>query len=303
MGLSPLDFYLSRLTRNLGPLGSAVLETLVRRVLTRAVGHEVVVLGGGLLGLTGTGGALAPEINKLTTTRPGPSAFWHCRVTGGPDSKAESHGCLRVALHVVLGNNLSHVLSVDVPVELLLCPGCCVVVVILLHAVLDKVPSCLCEVLNTLSVVVCRGVGIVGSQNLPVDLVEIVAQPHHGANDAYSRSSLHDELGTAEEEVEGGAESGRVALLGDCEGGTILLVVDDATDMIIPVVACGCAVEVPEIACAESWVGLAVGLVERVTVGCGLSGHKTEDGGGREDITRKHGDDFLSLYSNREREK
>jgi hypothetical protein len=34
-----------------------------------------------------------------------------------------------------------------------------------------------------------------------------------------------------------------------------------------------------------------------------LSGRETKDGGGREDITRKHGDDFLSLYSNREREK
>lgn len=64
IGLSPFDSYLSRLTRNLGPLGSAVLEALVRRVLARAVGHEVVVLGGGLLGLAGTGGALAPEVES-----------------------------------------------------------------------------------------------------------------------------------------------------------------------------------------------------------------------------------------------
>jgi len=54
---------LRRLGWHLGVLGSAVLKALVGCVLAGFVGHEVLirVLGGGLLGLVGSGGALAPE--------------------------------------------------------------------------------------------------------------------------------------------------------------------------------------------------------------------------------------------------
>lgn len=53
---------LRRLGWHLGVLLCAVLKALVGRVLACAVGHKVLVLGGSLLGLVGTSGALAPEV-------------------------------------------------------------------------------------------------------------------------------------------------------------------------------------------------------------------------------------------------
>ena len=89
-------------------------------------------------------------------------------------------------------------------------------------------------VLKTLSEVVCRGGGFVDTEELPVDLVEVIALEDDGADDALARSGFHGDIDTAEEEVEVGLDGRRLSLLGDAELCALGVVVDGGVSRLGP---------------------------------------------------------------------
>lgn len=229
-------------------------------IAVRVLGATAVVGDASTLDIHGEGalGVVGVATSPLT------SAVGHSRVTASPDTERESHGGLGVVSGLVglLGGEGTDEVAVNVPLERVLGPDGGVVDEVLL-VVGGGVQTGVVEILNTLAKVVGRGHGVVDAQELQVDFVEIVAQPHGGADNADSGGDLEEELDAAEEEVEERADGGRVALLVDGEAGAIFAVVGDGSSSRLPQLIRRRGVEVEEVVGIEAGVGRAC-RVQRV---------------------------------------
>ena len=202
------------------------------------------------------------------STCPLAGALGEGRVATSPNAKRHSHGCLWVASSAVgiSREQCPNETTINPPLQLLRGPDGGVVVIIVMYAG-QGMHGAIGIVLNTLAKVVTGSMRIVRPQELPVHLVEIITQPHHGADDSLARSSLEPDLGAAPEEVELGADGGGVALLVDCECGTVDGVEVDVAGVALPEVARDGLVEVEVVGGAEGRICWAVCLFHGVAVG------------------------------------
>lgn len=204
------------------------------------------------------------------TASPLTGAFGKSRVTAGPDTQRDSHGCLGVVQRVVgvIGQERPYQLTVDVKVEGILCPVGSVVVENIHYTVIHGVVDGVVKVLYALAEVVGLSMGMISTHELPVDLIQVVAEKHDRADDAGSSRRLHPDFHTAEEDVELGPNGWRVALLVDGESGAIGAIVRNWSYGSLPS-ARGC-VEVEVEVHAKSRVWRTISSVEWLTVGADL---------------------------------
>jgi hypothetical protein len=219
-------------------------------------------------------------------TGPLAGAFGQARIAAGPDADREAHGCLGIEAAVVgvFRNKAAHQATIDVKVEKFLGPDAGVVVVDVLEAA-DGVVASVPEVGLALSKIVRGGVRVVAAHEFPVDLIEVVAEEHDGADDADAGGRLHPDLGAAEENVELGAERGAVALLVDGKV-SAAAVVRGAAHRLLPHGGLGLGGEVEADVGSEGGVGWTCN-VHGVAVGRDLGGDMVKEGRGNEERSRR----------------
>jgi len=132
------------------------------------------------------------------------------------------------------------------------------------------------------------------TEELPVDLVEVIALEDDGADDTLARSGLHGHINAAEEEVEVGLDGRRLTLLGDAELRALVVVVDGGVGGLGPAglgLYASCEIRF-EGGRVESNV-LGTGLLHRVAGSEGLSIGDGEcgDDGRSQRLSDAHGDD------------
>lgn len=128
--------------------------------------------------------------------------------------------------------------------------------------------------------VVGLGLGVVGTNPLPVDLVEVVGLEDDASDDALLGSSLHGDVDAAEEDVLVGHDGGGIGALGDGEGGAVAAVADAGAVEVVEGIA-GALGEVAGDDAAKGRVSRA-SLLQRVAGRRGLGGNegRAEHGGG-----------------------
>jgi hypothetical protein len=201
------------------------------------------------------------------TASPLPGSLRQLRVATGPYAQAQSHRGLRVVQGIVgiLGQQCPHKLSIDVPLKHILCPDGGIVMVVILHAVGDGVVDGVVKIRKAFAEVVRLRMSVVAAKILPIDLVQVVAEPHHGRDDASALGHLQPDLGAAEEEVELGSDSWAVALLVDGEDGAFVGGVGDGSGGRLPRLGGGRHVENEVVVHAERRIRRTC-LVHRVAV-------------------------------------
>lgn len=186
------------------------------------------------------------------TTGPLNGALAVVRVTTSPDTKSQTHGGLRearAALGIVVVEGTNDI-AVNQPLDHVLVPVDGVGVEGILETrhrhVADTVIGrgiTLTEVVGLdLSVVATKGFLYAGNDHVshhqasgesggtdPVDLVEDIRFQDNAANDTSAGGSLHDHLGSTEEEVEVRVDGRGITLLVDGEDGAVVTGGDSAS--------------------------------------------------------------------------
>lgn len=136
------------------------------------------------------------------TTGPLNCALLIGRIATSPNTSLDIQWALRESLAVVAGKR-PHRCSLQIPDNLVFCPHNGVIEILVLgqpgrQVVLASVVSCSV----TLGEVVRLELGIVSSQQLNVNLVQIVRHQEKRQDNAFAWGSLHQDLDTTEHDVE-----------------------------------------------------------------------------------------------------
>lgn len=158
-------------------------------------------------------------------------------VATGPDSQREAARCLRVPLAILgIGRQKgTHEVPIDHPLQPVLCPVDCVVVKIVLdRGAWDDDLLAVCEIITALAKVVGESHGVVDAEEFQVNLVQVVAQQHDGADDTPAGRGLHYDLDATKKQVLLRADGRGLALLGDCEGCAVLVIICNGPNSHVP---------------------------------------------------------------------